>query len=195
MLPVEAGLQRLLAAIVDLKRRTAMQKCLALNEECPAPVIRAHSIQGSSILNLLAHEGKVYMFRQRPDGFHLELDGQNRVTTFTGFCQPHDSELFREIDFDMTRAFNPASKRQLCLLSLRAVAREYWLKLNNSKMCQRLMGLAARRDLEALRSILNLSLSDEEFNVTYFGEHMKLFFLGTKRSTSRIQRLYRSLYC
>ena len=185
--------RRLIAAIDDWHRRNAIQQCLAQDESCTAPVIRAHSVQGSYVIDRLARNGHVYMFRRGPDGFQLVLEGRNRATTFTGFCQSHDLELFREVDFDGARPFNPESKRQLGLLSLRAVAREYWTKLNVCKMYQRLLCLATAHDVEAVRQMFNVSSLHEE-TLTTAVQFLRQFLTGTIESTSRIQRLYRSLY-
>ena len=75
------------------------------------------------------------------------------------------------------------------LLALRASAREYWLKLNNQKFYQRLVELGNREDYESLRRMLNL----EKLTLTP-EEKWKPTLLGTKVSTRRIQRLFRSLY-
>ena len=72
----------------------------------------------------LARFGHVYMFQTTGQGHQLSLVGHNTATTFTGFCAEHDSHLFREVDFDNSRSFDPASPRQAVLLALRASARE-----------------------------------------------------------------------
>ncbi|MBN4054205.1 hypothetical protein JYT87_00685 [Nitrospira defluvii] len=173
-------------------RHNAIQKCLAFGENCPSSVIQAHSIQGSFIIDRLAQDGHVYMFSLDYSGGGLSLVGRNRASTFTGFCQNHDSTLFREVDFDGKRNFNLDSKRQICLLSLRAVAREYWLKLNTYKMTHHLMKIAAERDLEAARTLLNFPSLDEKLLMNG-KNYYKWFLTGTKESTARLERIYSSL--
>jgi hypothetical protein len=63
------------------------------------------------------------------------------------------------------------------------------LKLNNQKFYQRLVELGNREDYESLRRMLNL----EKLTLTP-EEKWKPTLLGTKVSTRRIQRLFRSLY-
>jgi hypothetical protein len=98
------------------------------------------------------------------------------------------------VDFDHSRPFDPTSSRQVVLLALRAAAREYWTKLNNQKLYQRLVELGDRKDYESLRSMLNLENADTVHLAPMLEEVWKPFLLGTKVSTRRIQRLFRSLY-
>src|SRR5262245_37605309 len=151
---------RVFAAIAKWRRNYALQQCLADGESCTGRVIGAHSVQRSYIMESLARSGHVYMFQTTGQGHQLALVGQRTATTFTGFCVEHDLHLFREVDFDNSRSFDPASPRQVVLLALRAAAREYWLKLNNQKLYQRLVELGNREDYESLRMMLNLENAD-----------------------------------
>lgn len=112
----------------------------------------------------------------------------------TGFCAEHDLHLFREVDFDNSRSFDPASPRQVVLPALRAAVCEYWLKLNNQKLYQRLVELGDREDYESLRKMLNLENADAVRLTLTWEEKWKPSLLGTKVSLRRIQRLFRSLY-
>lgn len=142
----------------------------------------------------LTRAGHVYMFQATDQGHQLSLVGHRTATTFTGFCAGHDSSLFREVDFDHSRPFDPTSLRQVVLLALRAAAREYWTKLNMQKLYKRLVELGTRKDYESLRSMLNLENTDTVHLALVLEEVWKPFLLGTKVSTRRIQRLFRSLY-
>lgn len=185
---------RVFAAIAKWRRNYTLQQCLADGESCPGRVIRAHSVQRAHIMEALASSGHVYMFQTTGQGHQLSLVGQRTATTFTGFCTEHDLHLFREVDFDNSRSFDPASPRQVVLLALRAAAREYWLKLNNQKLYQRLVELGNREDYESLRKMLNLENADAVRLTLTWEEKWKPSLLGTKVSLRRIQRLFRSLY-
>jgi hypothetical protein len=145
-------------------------------------------------MEYLAQAGHVYMFQTTGQGHQLSLVGHHAATTFTGFCAEHDLRLFREVDFDNSRPFDPTSVRQAVLLALRAAAREYWLKLNNQKFYRRLVELGNREDYESLGRMLNLENADAVRLTLIREEVWKPILLGTKVSIRRIQRLFRSLY-
>jgi len=182
------------AAVKNLQSKSAFQKCLALDMTCPAQVIRAHSVQSSFILDKLVQDGHVYMFKFEINGTaKLALTGKNLATTFTGFCQLHDSELFNEVDFSIENNFNPSSKRQAILLSLRAISREYWTKLSTIQMYKTILNLVVRHDVQEVRQLLNTPSLQEEIIIK--AEHFaRQFIKNTQGSISRIQRLYYSLH-
>jgi hypothetical protein len=189
-----AGYNRVFAAFVKWRRNNALQQCFADDESCACRVIQAHSIQSAYMMEHLTRAGHVYMFQATGQGHQLSLVGHRTATTFTGFCAGHDSSLFREVDFDHSRLFDPTSLRQAVLLALRAAAREYWTKLNNQKLYKRLVELGNRKDYESLRSMLNLENADTVHLAPMLEEVWKPFLLGTKVSSKRIPRLFRSLY-
>ena len=136
---------RVFAALVKWRRNHALQQCLADEESCAGKVIQAHSIQNAHITKYLAKAGHVYMFETTSQGPQLSLVQHHKATTCTGFCAEHDLGLFREVDFDNSRPFDPTSVRQAVLLALRAATREYWVKLNNQKLYWRLVELEPQR--------------------------------------------------
>src|SRR5262245_12219983 len=118
-----------------------MRRCLATSGACDSGVIRAHSVQNAVVLDQLAEAGHVLTFLPTEEGSALELVGRNEATTFTGFCGKHDREVFHCIDFKSLDEFSESSTKQLALFSLRAVAREHWLKLNQIAMYEELRRL------------------------------------------------------
>jgi SEC-C motif len=97
---------------------------------CSPLVIRAHTVQRmGGGLKQLATSGEVYGFKLHPtfiqknDGIVIpEKIGLKRASTFRGFCENHDAELFRPVE---TKPFS-ASSEQLLLLNFRAVARRVY---------------------------------------------------------------------
>lgn len=119
----------------ELLRRWSEQPTLRRCYHPAAPegcgkIIRAHSVQrGSNGLAAIAEGGKVYSFGLHPSfflrrGMRIEPDliGIREASTFYGFCENHDSELFRPLE---ATAFE-ASPRQLLLLNFRAIARRLY---------------------------------------------------------------------
>lgn len=101
----------------------------ASHQECHGPIVRAHTLPRSGSLSAICVNRHVYGFKtgEMPDEngiFPLKLIGVNEASTFTGFCQRHDTELFRPLE---TEPFT-ATKEQLFLLAYRALSKEVYTK-------------------------------------------------------------------
>jgi len=120
-------------AIIATKK-AQKEYCLhphASNADCKGDIIRAHSIQRNGGLNQIAVNGHVYMLNNQLGSFiksagQLEygLIGINKATTFTGFCNYHDTTTFQPIE---QKPFSP-SQESAFLLSYRALCRELYSK-------------------------------------------------------------------
>jgi len=116
---------RMLKLLYDM-HNTRVNRCLEPQMKCSRRAIRAHSIQNSKVLDLLAQNGQLVAPIGRMDadaGFQVSfgLVGRNRATTFEGLCAKHDREFFLDID---NQSIDPGNKKQLFLLAYRAVIRE-----------------------------------------------------------------------
>jgi hypothetical protein len=105
-------------------------------EECGAKIIAAHSVQKRVGLKAIEEKGHVLALRRslgwahKTDGdFAPERQGVQGASTFRGFCDNHDSVLFRPIEAQAWMA----SKETAFLLSFRAVAFELYAKLYAEK--------------------------------------------------------------
>lgn len=91
-------------------------------------VISAHSVQRSGGgLASISQNGHVYGYRSdfSTRGRVLpKLIGVNVASTFTGFCDRHDAELFRPLE----RARFEGTREQLALLGFRAICRDLMAK-------------------------------------------------------------------
>ncbi|MDP9474289.1 MAG: hypothetical protein M3R38_01050 [Actinomycetota bacterium] len=93
---------------------------------CPAPVIKAHSIQRRGTLESLAEDGHVVMpdltFKgDDPPEVRFAEVGLKVASTFTGLCSYHDNKLFEPID-DAPLDFG--DREQMFLLAYRSVLKE-----------------------------------------------------------------------
>lgn len=93
--------------------------------QCGEPAIRAHSIQNRQTIALLEKDNHVLAWQPRfsqagPD-IALRRIGRNGASTFAGFCNQHDTELFRPLD---TKALDAADREQLFLLAYRGITCE-----------------------------------------------------------------------
>jgi hypothetical protein len=115
-----------------------LNRCLAPGMTCTAEAIRAHSIQNSQVLHLLARDGHVKALTKKIDGnsgpvISFDDVGRNRATTFAGFCSEHDSNIFKALDLN---PFNPANPEHLFLIAYRAVARELHAQMDGAAKIQ-----------------------------------------------------------
>jgi hypothetical protein len=100
-------------------------KCLEPKMNCNQEPIRAHSIQNSGVIDLIALGGHVVAFRPSYSSEGLEVEfklvGRNHASTFTGLCNEHDTKLFLPLD---TKPLDVTDREQLFLLAYRSVTRE-----------------------------------------------------------------------
>lgn len=105
------------------KAQSKQRKCFV--EGCLENAISSHLLQKNGTLSLIAKNRHVWQtsYNKFPKGnYTLKQVGINNALTFKGFCNHHDTEIFRqvengEIDFD--------NYKNLLLLSYRAVLKEF----------------------------------------------------------------------
>ncbi len=122
----DISINRAMAGIDAWCKKNAISECLEKNQECTPGVIKSHSIQNRRVLELLVDAGHVHMIQPSSSGVRFEKVGRNKATTFTGYCGFHDNSIFAPIDFGDDRIFDIENNAQLSLLTLRAIAKEYW---------------------------------------------------------------------
>lgn len=103
---------------------------------CKNKPISSHSLQKSGALRGIVSNGHVLSFQPRvtPDNADINIVkiGHSKASTFPGYCKRHDSELFAEIE----EGFTEFTQRTYCLLTLRALSREYFTKLAQIRLFQ-----------------------------------------------------------
>lgn len=105
---------------------------------CPAPVIKAHSIQRRGTLETIAENSHVVMPELRfrgddpPELLFLKV-GIKRASTFTGMCSYHDNKLFTPIDDEPLDLEN---REQMFLLAYRSVLRETHASMRGANKVQ-----------------------------------------------------------
>lgn len=99
--------------------------------------IKSHSIQKRRMLSAISHNGHVYAIstdlsdiKKNAGAPIYKLKGIDQVSTFQGFCQKHDNELFTPIDDYPLQATN----EQVFLYSYRSVCREINMKTNSYEL-------------------------------------------------------------
>lgn len=87
----------------EIWRDTDFKVCLAFNStECEPLIKNAHTLQNNRILNRISENGHVFTLQPNTtmQGVNTELKkvSRNKASTFFGFCNYHDNELFKPIE-------------------------------------------------------------------------------------------------
>ena len=141
------------------KKLHDIRTCLhpqAGTKTCQGKIIRAHSVQNAEQLSKIAKNGHVYGYKLgistilNPEwSVKLELIGINNASTFTGFCQKHDTEIFKSIETEPITL----TKKQLFLFGYRAICMEYYKKQVNQNVPQLLREQDKGKDLYSQQMI------------------------------------------
>jgi hypothetical protein len=98
---------------------------------CRGKLIKAHAIQNNRILSKLAEKGMLIAMdgRNALGQQYAHPIGRGITSTFTGFCQYHDKNIFQEIE-DVPFL---CSEKQIFLLSYRTFSWAFMKKLQQAK--------------------------------------------------------------
>ena len=114
-------------------------------ETCGERIVRAHTVQRQGGLAAIAEDGHVISVESAARDLHRNEGrfvprqvGVRSASTFMGFCNRHDTEMFRTVETGEVR-LNP---RACFLLGFRAIAYEYYMKA----LQRRVIGLMRRTD-------------------------------------------------
>lgn len=106
----------------ELSAKNKKRKCFV--ENCNSKAISSHLLQKNGILNRISYQNHLYEIGINPFNdpiFRFEKIGINRALTFPGFCNKHDTEIFREIE---TETINFDNYRTNLLFSYRILVNE-----------------------------------------------------------------------
>lgn len=106
-----------------------IRQCIHPNKiECAKKIKKAHSIQNNKILTQIARDGEVIMAGFEANEYTFKVimkpKGRGVATTFSGFCDFHDSIVFNPIENNDYQGIN----QQNFLFAYRAFAYEYHSK-------------------------------------------------------------------
>jgi hypothetical protein len=127
----------------EKKRAAAFQKCklkavseisICFHPECGEKSINSHILQKNGILSTLIKDGHV--MQMGIDPFKDEIHYFNRIGiknafSFNCFCNPHDTNLFKEIE---TEEIDFSNYKHLILFTLRTIYNEKFRKQVNVRM-------------------------------------------------------------
>lgn len=113
---------------------TDFEICFGFNrDECKNEIKSAHSIQNNRILNRISKDNHVYSISSKISKAGIEPMlkklSKNKASTFFGFCDHHDTEIFKPIEL----AEYSEQPLQNFLFAFRALALEYHKKQRKLK--------------------------------------------------------------
>lgn len=116
--------------------KTDFKQCLyPRKEECGTQIKNAHTLQNNGILSLLSEDDHVLivnMLNYAKDKTIFKRESKNKATTFYGFCDIHDTEVFKPIE---TSKYSKSDEQHF-LFAYRAFAQEYHKKKRLMKSLQ-----------------------------------------------------------
>jgi SEC-C motif-containing protein len=134
--------------------------------QCSDRVIRAHTVQKSGGLTAIAQAGHVLSPKAAferlvaNDGRVIpEEVGINKASTFPGFCEKHDAEMFRSVEYG-TVSLTPETA---FLLSFRAIAYEEFQKRAALRIIE------VQRDMDKGRQFFDQCEIQEYLHITAVG--------------------------
>jgi hypothetical protein len=122
------------------------KKCfhpMAEKNTCQGKIIQSHTISKSSSLKKLSKNSKVLHFKTSNSFFENEGDlsveeiGVNKASTFPGFCEKHDKEMFSPIE---DKNFD-SNEYHSFLLGFRALTKEIYTKESAIDMIPKMRSL------------------------------------------------------
>ena len=124
--------------VIDETKKATERVCLhpEANENVCNEIIRAHSIQRAAILQKISRNQHVYSFGAKIGAMiktgriEPKLIGINKASTFTGFCNYHDTEVFKPIEASSIDIYN----EHIFLTAYRSLCKELFAKKYQSNM-------------------------------------------------------------
>lgn len=159
----------------ELSAKKKKRKCFVDN--CNSKTISSHLLQKNGILNRISYQNHLYEIGINPFNtsiFNFQKIGINKALTFPGFCNKHDTEIFREIETE-TIDFN--NYRTNLLFSYRILVNELrkkeilidWFKANikNKELRTHITPDYFNR-LDVSINGYKMALKDGEYYLKYF---------------------------
>jgi len=153
------------------------KKRLCFVDDCELKTISSHLLQKNGILNRIAYKNHLYEIGINPFNeptLSFDKIGINKALTFPGFCNHHDTEIFKEIE---TETIDFENYRTNLLFSYRILANELrkkeilidWFQSNINN--RNLRSHITPDYFERLNSSIDgykMALKDGEYYLKYF---------------------------
>ncbi|MDO9152999.1 MAG: hypothetical protein Q7U47_04710 [Paludibacter sp.] len=159
----------------ELLAKGKERKCFV--DCCNSMTISSHLLQKNGILNRISHQNHLYEIGINPfntPSFNFQKIGINKALTFPGFCNKHDTEIFREIE---TKSIDFKDYRTNLLFSYRILVNElrkkeilidwYTENINNNELRTHITPDYFYRLNESINGY-KMALNDGKYYLKYF---------------------------
>lgn len=131
-------MKKLETIIENARKKIRKKKWKCMSPSCNSNSIKSHVLQKNGILNQISKDRHLIqpfvpsLFRfDNKNVIELGKVGLNKVFTFPGFCNKHDTEIFKPIE---SKSIEFKSKKVQLLFSYRALCQEIWRKIKFLEM-------------------------------------------------------------
>ena len=175
--------KRVNAILQKMMDKTDFKICVYPDKSCcKLPIKNAHTLQNNGVLSAVSELEHVMVtdpLNKVREGYITRKISKNKATTFYGFCEYHDSYLFKDIEL---KEYKNEIKQNF-LFAYRVLAQEYHKKervISSLQNCvkenpsilispimvenYRMMDLA-RKDIRELLDIFNSSYMNQNFDI------------------------------
>ncbi|KAA0766419.1 hypothetical protein [Bacillus sp. SH5-2] len=163
----------------DFKKAHTYKECFHKDKDCSKRIIRAHSIQDNKILVEIAENGLVLMFSEDINessklDYKMEHIGRRVATTFRGFCNTHDTEIFSPIE---NKNYCNRNRQQEFIFAYRVFAKEYHTQKTVVSAMEKLADYIYKGEFEKISKKYSERppLTDKERIIKWFNVKRQLF--------------------
>lgn len=175
-------------------KKNALQLCFDEGPDCSEKIIRSHSIQNSFVLDQIQDANHVDVIDYTSNGnICFKSIGRNNASTFTGFCNHHDTKIFSAIDFTDSDSIEALNQQQLVLFHYRTLCREYWSKLNAVKVFDFIKAAISSKNTNDLLKVYPF-LNGQDIDWNFLdSELLEFALLGQTMGSKDVEEFYESL--
>lgn len=115
---------------VDCAKKARATTNICLVPGCDKKSINSHIMQKNGILSSISQDRHLWEYdvnHFQKDYFVFKKTGLNEIYTFLGFCNEHDTNVFKKIETEDQIDFN--DYESCVLFALRTLCNELWLKI------------------------------------------------------------------
>ena len=173
------------------KQKSRISECIwgeFQENSCKGKIVKAHSIQRRKILEKISDNGLIQTLELITENGKLvtsfESIGIAKFSTFTGFCQKHDKEIFQPIE---DKIFNQELEQKY-IYAYRAVTKEYHTKKESLHITDKRLTELNNNNNQEMIFPLQMKLIQDGMSLLEFKDISKFFqdninkkvFLGMK---------------
>jgi len=152
----------------SIRNNTMFKGCIHKDANCTGVTSKAHSVQNNGYLNSISTDGNVLCIDFGKLGLNKKLElhsvGRGKASIFTGFCNYHDSNIFKPIEGK--NGYQANNEEQNFLFAYRAFALAYYERHSAYEFM--------KEHLEIERKKTKENIKEFEEKLAFYKKHLKL---------------------